>query len=582
VQAFYLMAASIKVHTGASAGQVHELNLDQAVIGRNSFCDIVIPVQSISRQHARFVREGNRYFVEDMGSLNGTFVNGTRIGGRTELRDNDRIHVYEVLLSFHSSESAGSTTDTTLTSHGKAIPRFDPLAPPMVSEQATRPTMIVNTLDATVEPRVDVGSEEKLRAVLGITRNLGMSLALDEFLPNILDSLFEIFPQAERGYVLLQDRPNGQLTQAALKDRRTEQGTSVTLAPISRAIAARVMSEGKAILSTDANDADRGASILESSASSMMTVPLVGPSRTPLGIIHIDTTDAQRQFSEDDLEVLISVATVAGQAVEHARVHQASIKLDRRERELSTAREVQLHFLPQKRPAIAGYKFFDFYRAADDVGGDYFGYVSLPDGRWAIAVGDVSGKGVSAALMMARLCSEVRFCLVTSATPLEAVQRLNRDLIDPSLDDRFVTFLLGVLDPRQHTLTVVNAGHMPPLVRRWKSGVVEQVGIDEAGPPLGFDAESEYASMTVTIEAGDSVVMYTDGISEATNIDEHVYGIQRVRKTVADGPADIEQIGQLLLKDVDRFVDGQAQTDDICLLAFGRPHIPHERTDRLA
>jgi serine phosphatase RsbU (regulator of sigma subunit) len=321
--------------------------------------------------------------------------------------------------------------------------------------------------------------------------------------------------------VLLADRPDSQLVPAAIKDRRSESGSSLTLAPISRTIAARVMSEGKAILSTDADeDPELSASILEASVCSMMTVPLVGPSRTPVGIIHIDTTDADRRFGQDDLEVLISVATVAGQAVEHARVHQASLKLDRRERELSTAREVQLHFLPQKRPDVPGYKFFDYYRAADDVGGDYFGYVALPDGRWAIAVGDVSGKGVSAALMMARLCSEVRYCLVTSASPVEAVARLNRDLIDPTLDDRFVTFLLGVLDPAKHTLTVVNAGHMPPIVRRWTSGAVDQIGVLEAGPPLGFDVASQFAATSVTIEPGDAIVMYTDGISEATNAKE--------------------------------------------------------------
>ena len=566
------MLASLKVLTGTSAGKVHSLDLDQAVLGRNSFCDIVIPVHSISRQHARIVREGERYFLEDMGSLNGTFVNGNRISGRTELRDNDRIHLYEVLLSFHFGRPAVAATDPTITAHGVTLPKFDPLAPPVMSEEDKRPTTIVNTLDATPETRMDVGSAEKLRAVLGITRNLGMSLTLDEFLPNILDSLFTIFPQAERGYVLLADQPGGQLVPAAIKDRRSESGSSLTLAPISRTIAVRVMNEGKAILSTDADDdPELSASILEASVCSMMTVPLVGPSRKSLGIIHIDTTDAARRFSQDDLEVLISVATVVGQAVEHARVHQASLKLDRHQRELSTAREVQLHFLPQSRPNVAGYKFFDYYRAADDVGGDYFGYVALPDGRWAIAVGDVSGKGVSAALMMARLCSEVRYCLVTSASPVEAVTRLNRDLIDPTLDDRFVTFLLGVIDPAKHTLTVVNAGHMPPIVRSWTSGAVEQIGISEASPPLGFDAASKFMSSTVSIEPGDSIVMYTDGISEATNVDEQIYGIKRVCKTIAGGPTDVERLGQLLLDDVDRFVANQPQTDDICLLVFGRP-----------
>lgn len=563
------MVASVKVLSGTSTGTIHEIHVDQAVLGRNTFCDIVIPEHSISRQHARIVREGERYFIEDMGSLNGTFVNGTRVVGRTELNHEDRIHLYEVLLSFDDGRPVEPVAGQT--AHGGTLPRIDPLPPSVMSDEQKRQTTIVNTLDATVEPRVDVGSEEKLRAVLGITRNLGMSLALDAFLPNVLDSVFEIFPQAERGYVLLAEQPGGQLQPAAIKDKRSESGSSLTLAPISRTIAAKVMSEGKAVLSADSDDEMEFASVLGESVCSMMTVPLVGPSNKPLGIIHIDTTAADRRFCQDDLEVLISVATVAAQAVEHARVHQASIKLDRRERELSTAREVQLHFLPQKRPDVANYKFFDYYRAADDVGGDYFGYISLPDGRWAIAVGDVSGKGVSAALMMARLCSEVRFCLVTTGSPVEAVARLNRDLIDPTLDDRFITFLLAILDPASHMLTIVNAGHMPPIIRRYETGEVQQIGIEEAGPPMGFDPNCQFAAASVVIEPGDTVTMYTDGISEATNAHEQVFGIKQLCKTIASGPIDPERLGQLVLCEVDRFVDSQPQTDDICLLVFGRP-----------
>jgi serine phosphatase RsbU (regulator of sigma subunit) len=173
--------------------------------------------------------------------------------------------------------------------------------------------------------------------------------------------------------------------------------------------------------------------------------------------------------------------------------------------------------------------------------------------------------------MMARLCSEVRYCLVTADSPVAAVERLNRDLIDPTLDGRFITFLLGVLDPARHTLTVVNAGHMPPIVRRWSTGVVEQIGVEEAGPPLGFDPESAFAAAVIQIESGDTVTMYTDGISEATNSDEQVYGIKRVCKTISTGPIDVERLGQLVLDDVDLFVAGQPQTDDICLLVFGRP-----------
>jgi len=553
--------ATLQVLSGNHAGKCYELSGDQVVIGRYPFCDIVLPSHSISRQHARIVREGPGFFIEDLNSLNGTFVNGHRISGRHKLKDDDRIHLYEVQVSFHE---------------GSAMPAPSPPVEPAAVEveerdQDAREATIVNTLSASSEPNVEIGSQVKLRAVLEITRNLGQSLDVNEFLPNILDSLFEIFPQAGRGYILLAEGGDGKLSPRAVKDRRGETGSSMTLGPISRSVAARVMSDGEAILTTDLVDGESGEeSILDVATSSQMSAPLMGPSRKPLGIIHIDTNDAKRRFKEEDLEVLVSVATVAGQALEHARVHEFRMKLDRRQRELATAREVQLHFLPQRRPEIAGYKFYDYYLAADDVGGDYFGYIPLPDGRLAIAIGDVSGKGVSAALLMARLCSEVRFSLATAQSPHEAVGRLNQELSDPALSDRFVTFLLCVLDPRQHQMTVVTAGHMPPMHRQAASGKVKQLGSDEGGPPLGFDPEWKYGSASTTIEPNDVVVMYTDGISEATNPQGDTLGISRVAKIIAAGPADAEPLGQSLLEHTERFSEGYAQSDDVCMVVFSR------------
>jgi serine phosphatase RsbU (regulator of sigma subunit) len=234
------------------------------------------------------------------------------------------------------------------------------------------------------------------------------------------------------------------------------------------------------------------------------------------------------------------------------------------------AQQVQLHFLPQQGPGVSGYRFYSFYRAAEDVGGDYFGYVPLADGRLAIAVGDVSGKGVSAALLMARLCAEVRLCLVTSKTPSEAICRLNREFAGPTLGDMFITFLLAVLDPREHTLTLINAGHIPPLLRRGQTGAVQQLGVLEAGPPLGYDADQDYGACSVALEPDDMVVMYTDGISEASDPHGKFYGIKGVYNLVARGAPNVESLGRRLMLDVERFTDNTPQSDDICLLCFER------------
>ncbi len=557
--------ATLKVVSGPNAGHSYEVAGDEAVVGRYPFCDIVLPSHSVSRQHARIVRETDGYYIEDLNSLNGTFVNGQRVGMRTRLHDDDKIHVYETLLSFHD----GSNVEIAPTVAGG---RLSAANGPTAAEEIApaRATHIVGSMDVLSDQRLNIGAEAKLRAVLEITRHLGRSTAVDEFLPRILDSLFDIFPQAERGYILLIDKPGGTLNLRAAKQRRGEAGSSLTLGPISRSVAQRVMKDGEAILSTNTSGDASASALDDDDTHSQMSVPLLGPSGTPLGIIHIDTIDPDRRFVEADLDVLVSVAAVAGQAVEHARAYEASLRLDRRERELATAREVQLHFLPQAAPTLPGYRFFEYYRAADDVGGDYFGYIPLSDGRLAIAMGDVSGKGVSAALLMARLCSEVRFCVATSTTPEEAMRRLNCELSDPLLDDRFVTFLLVVLDPREHFLTVVSAGHMPPILRSGRTNKVAHIGQVEAGPPLGFDNQWTYTPVNVPLVPGDAIIMYTDGIREANNKDDRIFGTERVCDVLTRSAADPAVLGRNLLDAVEEFAGGRSQSDDICLLCFSR------------
>ncbi len=560
--------ATLEVCSGNYAGQTFPISGDIIVLGRDPFCDVVLPVGSISREHARIELTNDGYYLEDLASLNGTFLNGQRLSGRSRLSDNDRIQLYEIVLAWHEN---GAVAPLPVSGDWQAS-RVAEAALVQAEGETTgsRRATIVDAMSTSDPLSIEFAAQAKLSAILEITRNLGRSLAVDVFLPDILDSLFTIFPQAERGFVLMADHPGSILSPRAVKHRRGESGNSLTLGPISGSIVRRVMEEGEAILSTDTSDDAREESVLELPTCSRMTVPLLGPGQRPLGIMHIDTNDPRHCFVAEDLEVLMSVAAIAAQTVEHAHLHQRALRLDQRERELATAKEVQLHFLPSRPPEVPGYQFFDYYRAAEDVGGDYFGYVPLSEGRWAVALGDVSGKGVSAALLMARLCSEVRFCLATTPDLTEAVHRLNLELAAPSIEDRFVTFLLCVIDPHQHTLTVLNAGHMPPLCLRAASGQIESLGDVEAGRPLGFDTTARYQAFQTQLEPGDLLVMYTDGITEATSVVDDYYGLNRLRDAVSSASATCEGVCRKILSDVDRFTIGSTQSDDICLIGFGR------------
>jgi serine phosphatase RsbU (regulator of sigma subunit) len=241
----------------------------------------------------------------------------------------------------------------------------------------------------------------------------------------------------------------------------------------------------------------------------------------------------------------------------------------RLERDLELAHQVQRGFLPSGPPKIDGYEFFDYYDSAAQLGGDYYDYVELPGGRMAIVVADVAGKGVPAALLMAKLSADVRYCLASEPQPNQAVNRINSAFAASGWQDRFVTMVLAVLDPKDHTVTIVNAGHMPPFWRR-ASGKLDTPSADEAGPPLGVAEDFEYEQVVITLAPGESLCMFTDGISEALNTNGELFGLKRLQDQICGDACGVQAIGRQLLDGVRKFVGTQPQSDDMCVACIGR------------
>ncbi len=555
--------ATLEILTGKNAGKRHQLTGSETLVGRNLNCDIVLAEGQVSRKHVRILNQADGFWIEDLNSQNGTFLNGTRLESRTRLQTSDQIQIKDILLTFHEDFAAASVLeDQDDSQYGALLP----------GDKPESSSTILKVLDAA-QPQTKANAQQKLKAVLEISHNLGNMLDVAQVLPKILESIFRFFPQADRGYIMLADGPQGQLVPRVFKQREVDEDDSISIRPISRTIAQQVMTEGRAILSSDAAQDERfkaSESVVNLSIRSMMCAPLMGPSGRPQGIIQIDSPDLARQFDADDLDVLVNMATLAGQAIENAALHETRIELDRHERELETARHVQMQLLPQTQPKLPEYSFFEYYKAAEEVGGDYFGYIELPDGRLAIALGDVAGHGVAAALLMAQLCSEVRYCLVTTDSPAQAVRNLNQQMCQPALSGRFVTFVLCVLDPQKHEITLVNAGHLQPLLRDVETAAVEPLGVVVSGTPLGFEPDRLYDQILVKLKPGDVVLLYTDGINEAIDANKELYGSHRVRDVVAATSGDAAKVGKTLLTDVQRFMRGTQQRDDICLLCFGR------------
>jgi serine phosphatase RsbU (regulator of sigma subunit) len=189
--------------------------------------------------------------------------------------------------------------------------------------------------------------------------------------------------------------------------------------------------------------------------------------------------------------------------------------------------------------------------------------------RWAVAVGDVAGKGMPAALLMANLSAEVRH-LVRSGSPLpEMAARVNRHVYDADLPGRFVTFALVLVDGVSHTLTVINAGHMAPFIRR-AGGAVETLAEEVSGLPLGVDRASTYPSATVPFRRGDVVVLFTDGVSEAMSRHDSLFGLEALKRAIATADSGPARVGDTVLRALRSHVGDRPQNDDIALVCFGR------------
>ena len=562
--------AVLKKVTGDSAGQLIDLKGDSTVIGRLQDCHVVLDSTNVSRYHAEIRRQGDGFVLVDLDSRNKTKLNGVELVAKQPhaLNPQDRIAICDYEFVYYLNP-----------------PKFDTstrqVDPDVVVLERDEPSL--HTLDASRSSALAsvVRPEVKLSAILDIARNLSSDLNIDTVSPKILDSLMQLFPQAERGFLVLQEAETKRLVRKAFKYRPNRRAPLASAAQadevpmsISRSIVNHVQNQKKAVLSQDAgNDSNLpiSASIADLKIRSVMCVPLLAPDGQVLGIIQLDTSD-RKQFNQDDLDVLAAVAGQAAIAIQNASLHESMLKRDRVDRDMNLARQVQKRFLPQNLPKIPGYEFFAFYNPAYEVGGDYYDFVPLPENRLGIALADVSGKGVAAALMMAKFSGDTRYSILTKPSPAAAAGELNQTLCDAGIDEKFITMSLNVLNVAENRVTLASAGHPPVIVRR-ADGSIEEVGETISGFPLGIMPGVEYGQTDLDLAVGDVVVVYSDGVTDSRSLDEELYDTRETRrliKRVADSPGGPEDVGKSILQAIREFSANHSQADDITLICFGR------------
>ncbi len=549
----------------------HELAEGKTLIGRHPDCPLSISQPSVSGKHAMIHGTGDVFALEDAGSRNGTFVNQERVEGRVTLKHGDALRFGDAQARFDNPPKpqppAAKSSSRTVGNIGLGTLDLEPGQVDI--DEAGEANITGQVARAGRFGGLDVNPEAKLKAVLEISNSLAGTVDLATLLPRILDSLFNIFVYADRGCILLKDEESGQMVPRAMRHRREDEDTTVRL---SRTVINKVLAEKTGILSADASmdSAFSGSeSIADINIRSMMCVPLLALNGDVLGILSIDSQNTLGQFTSDDLDILMTVAGQAALSYENARLVQVYAEKEKQDAELDIARTVQQALLPDELPTADGYQFFASYDSARAVGGDMYDSFELPDGKVCLSFGDVAGKGVPGALVMSRMASCVQSTMRHVHDVVEAICAINDHMCDSAIEGRFVTYVLAIVDTQNHEVVLANAGHMPPIIRR-ADGTVEQFDEEESGPPIAVVEDYPYEAQIRKLERGDVVLLMTDGVDEAMNPEQELYGIQRVLEFVKNAPPEAEQLGKALLEDVRRHARGYPQSDDITIMTFGR------------
>ena len=546
---------SLIVTSGVLAGQVFSFS-DGAVVGRGQFSDVRLNDATVSRRHALIRGVGDDYELIDQDSANGTRHRGTRIATPVRIHDGDEIEFGEVKATFHAVASAQLS-----------LPALDAADEKVArTEAAVRPDAAgPRRPAASVAPPAQAPGLRELLARLKLLCDIGALARREEPLRDLLgralDALLAAFPHARCAAVYSSDA-GGHLTSIAQCCRakplpelvhadaflhealRHEAGIAVVDEANREALAARLQ--------------------LADLPSAVLGMPIrIG--NQILGALYLDSTQSAHAWRAGDHELFTGVA---GQlawliATQRASSPERAIELH----DLALARRIQQRFLPQAPPDIGGFRIAESYAAARVIGGDYFDFFNYRDGRAGIVIADVSGKAVSGALYMARLSIQVRTLARHTSGPTELLSELNRKLYQELEPGMFVTMLAAALEPESGTLEFSCAGHPSPLLRM-PDGKIAELATPGA-LPLGAMNDAQFPEHRATLPPGSCVLFYTDGLDEAHNGQQELFGKARVIEALAHS-GEAQEVLDSLLADLARFTAGEAQSDDLTLIVMTR------------
>ncbi|HJZ79787.1 MAG TPA: SpoIIE family protein phosphatase [Pyrinomonadaceae bacterium] len=548
------------------AAEHFQISRLRITIGRSARNDLCIPDPFASRVHAEVRSEGDEYFLHDLGSANGTLYNGSVVEAPLRLSRGGRIQIGETEIVFNDSPFPLSSGATMITDNSQSIPEAT-----IALSSADRTTSglfeAIEGIRTQEDSAPHVARQSDLLALISkVGVALLASVTLTETLEQIVALVFEAVP-ADRCMIMMRDAksPELKVAVARLRDRAGEVGEI----RISRSVIDEVVTNGKSVLTSDAQADPRfaGGTVMLQGVRSVLACPL-GVGANVFGIIYADSPLSDNRFTEDHLKVLTTLSSVAAIRVENARLTEEQMERERLEREQQVASEIQQRFLPAAAPHVEGYELQGISFPCYEIGGDYYDFIEREDGKLVVALGDVSGKGTAAALLMSSLHAAIHAQADTHDSIVSTIAAVNRYLTESIPPNRFVTLFYAELDPEIGRLTFLNAGHNPPLIVH-AGGTMEQLA--SGGLPLGIMAEAEFREGRTQLHPGDVLVVYSDGVSEAVNPTGEEFGPTRLYEVVARNlDASASGIRDRIESALTKFCQGTPAADDITLVIVKR------------
>jgi len=547
----------IKLDIRPADGERFEYSVesDSVVIGRSASADVSIADRFLSRRHARLYRDGDDWRVEDLGSRNGTLVNGVRISAPSAVGPGDVIGISASIVEVGVAGARRSESETTDDGHRTIFRAASAILGE--SKQA------VSRTDA-VKPDELRRAADQLRVMVDVHQAMAESMTVEELFDRVLDRVFVHFQPQNGAIFLVED-------DALVRVVSRSTSASEDSFPESQSLAAEVIDKGLAAVVYDTSTDERflrAESLLAAGVRSLVAAPLLTRAGA-LGMIVLSSQLAQREFREQDMELLVVVASAVGLRMRNLALAEEAAERKRFERDVALARRIQVNFLPPETPQPPGLEIYGGNIPSRGVSGDYYQVVEREDhGDVAVIIADVSGKGIAASLLTGYVDALCLAYLGEGHPPEEIFNRVSPQMNKKTPAEAFATAFLGLLDPTTGRLIFASGGHDPVALVR-ASGEIEW--LMPTGMPLGIIPAATYTASEATLEPGDTMVLYTDGITEAANPEEEEFGRERLGECcVEHRTLPVDDLAHAIYDSVEAFARGVPYHDDRTLVILRR------------